>query len=155
IRPNSPLQSPYTIFPDGVGRTCPLSQPGDGTHSCRGSSGPHAVGGRLGTARFFPVSCCGPYTRYGNCSSVSTMYISAVGWLFCVDQLAPPSCVMFAPPSLVSISIFGLSGLNHMTWWSPCGALTLVKVFPPSVDLWYPSSVTWTSFSSFGFTKTL
>ena len=71
------------------------------------------------------------------------------------DQLFPPSSVMFAPPSFVSMKIFGLSGSNHMTWLSPCGGSTVVDVRPPSVEWWKPSSVTQTSFSSFGFTNTL
>jgi len=35
------------------------------------------------------------------------MYISAVGWLLIDDQLFPLSCVMFAPPSLVSMKMWG------------------------------------------------
>ena len=83
------------------------------------------------------------------------MYSSAVGWFICVDQLRPPSCVMLAPPSLVSIMIFGFSGLIQTTWLSPCGVGTLVNVRPPSVERWNASSVTYTSFSSFGLTYTL
>ena len=43
---------------------------------------------------------------------------------------------MFAPPSLVSMKMFGLSGLNQTTWSSPCGVSTLVNVLPPSVEWW-------------------
>jgi hypothetical protein len=83
------------------------------------------------------------------------MYISAVGWLLIDDQLRPPSCVMLAPPSLVSMKMRGCSGLNQTTWLSPCGVLTLTKVLPPSVEWWKLSSYTQTSFSSFGLTNTL
>src|SRR5207245_5575979 len=51
----------------------------------------------------------------------------------------------FAPPSLLSMKIFGLSGLNQTEWLSPCGVSTAVHVRPPSVEWWKPSSVTHTS----------
>ena len=43
---------------------------------------------------------------------------------------------MFAPPSLVSIMIFGLSGLIQTMWLSPCGVWTSLNVLPPSVERW-------------------
>ena len=59
-----------------------------------------------------------------------------------------------APPSFTCRKMSGLSGLIHMPWLSPCGVFMVVNVFPPSVDLWNPSSLTNTVFSSFGLTLT-
>ena len=95
------------------------------------------------------LSCCGMHSRYGYCSSTATSKLSAVGWLRIDDQLRPPLSVTFAPPSFTCRKMSGLSGLIHMPWLSPCGVFMVVNVFPPSVDLWNPSSLTNTVFSFF------
>src|ERR1043166_5050733 len=87
----------------------------------------------LGTAMLL-LSCCDAYTQYGQRVSVSMRYSSAVIWLFCVDQVCPPSVETFAPPSLPLIRILSFVGLIQKSWLSPCGVPMPVQVFPPSVD---------------------
>src|SRR5947209_17816168 len=111
------------ILPSGTVRICPLSQPDASNQVCVGSSEGHEYGGTLATTTVL-LSCCGATSRYGNCSSASTTYSSAVGWFICVDQLRPPSCVTLAPPSLASIITFGWSGVIQTMWSSPCGVRT-------------------------------
>ena len=51
-----------------------------------------------------------------------------------VDQVSPPLKETQAPPSLPSIMRRGSAGSIHRSWLSPCGADTVVKVLPASVD---------------------
>src|SRR6516225_964579 len=91
----------------------------------------------LGTAMLL-LSCCEAYTQYGQRVSVSIRYSSAVIWLFCVDQVWPPSVETLAPPSLPLIRILLFVGLIQKSWLSPCGVPIPDHVLPPSVDLYEP-----------------
>ena len=125
---------------------CPLSPPPTDRQSSYGVRPPIP---RLGR-EIVLLSCCDPYTRYGNCSSTKRRYISAVAWLYIVDQDFPPLWVICAPPSFPMIIVCGSSGLIHRSWVSPCGTWICSNVFPPSIDFQKRTLRTYTVFSSPG-----
>src|SRR5262245_6022269 len=132
----------------GLGTAGPVSQPPCASHSADEPAGMKRGGWR---SYEIVVLSCGPaYSRYGNWSLTSTWYSSAVGWLFWVDQLAPPSSVTLAPPSLDSMKTSGLSGLIHMSWLSPWGTRCWVQLFPPSIDFQKPSAIAHRTSGRFG-----
>src|SRR2546428_11906386 len=88
--------------------------------------------------------------RYGNWSSVATWLNCAVGWLYTVDQVAPPLNDTVAPPSFPSIIRFESRGSIHRTWQSPCGTRMRENVRPPSTERHVPRFSTDMVFSSTG-----
>ena len=74
----------------------------------------------------------------------------AGGLVVIVVQFRPPSELIWAPPSSAIIMRLVFSGAIHRSWWSPCGALRLSKVRPPSLLLWYDTFMTYTTSSSLG-----
>src|ERR1051326_7722915 len=68
--------------------------------------------------------------------------------LFRSVQVRPPLVLTVPPPSLALIILSGSSGSIQRSWLSPCGAGTLLKVAPPSVERYMLvlSTYTWSLF---------
>ena len=63
----------------------------------------------LGTA-MCELSFCAAYSQYGDRLSTARLKRAEVGWLWSVDQDAPPFSDTVAPPSLPSIILLAFFG---------------------------------------------
>ena len=70
-----------------------------------------------------------------------------------LDHVRPPSLLILAPPSLLSIMRNGLSGAIHMPWLSPCGGRMAEKVRPPSIECSIPTFSAYIPSGFFGSAK--